>query len=380
MAHARRRNGATLILVAALTAAMLGIGSLALNVAYVELSRTQLRTTADAAVKAALVTLSETQSRSQARQAARSVARQNMVLGKQLAIAGSDILFGSAVEEDGRYTFVKGGRPLNSVQLTVRFGEGTNNDAASTLLTSFVGANSFSGEETAVAGRYDHDIVVVVDRSGSMAWDDSGVEFSYPGGQVDDSTFQNYFRPPHESQSRWAALVEALEAFDVVLGERDLNPQLGLVSYSSDFTFGFHNSEEVTLDQPLTAETRRVLAAVKDIGEGVLIGDTNIASGLREGRRALLDRGLRRLTATRTLILLSDGVATEGGDPVEVAQAFTKQRIKVHTISFSDGADKDEMLAIAETTGGRHYHAPTGEQLSEAFRRIAEELPTTLTF
>ncbi|MEN1678875.1 MAG: vWA domain-containing protein [Planctomycetota bacterium] len=369
-----------MILVAALTVAMLGIGSLAINIAYVELSRTQIRTTADAAAKAALVTLSETQSRAQARQAARSVGRQNTVLGNQLAIPNSDIRFGSAVEVDGKYTFVNNGRPLNSVQLTVRFGDGSNNSAASTLFSSFVGTGSFSGDETAIAGRYDHDVIVVVDRSGSMAWDDSGVDFAYPGDQAGDSTVQNYFRPPHATGSRWAALVEALEVFDGVLGERDLNPQVGLVSYSSDYTFGVYDSEEVTLEQPLTTETSLVLEAAVRIGDGVLVGDTNIASGLREGRRALLDRNLRRITATRTIILLSDGVATEGGDAVVVAQTCVNPRIKIHTISFSDGADQDEMLAIADTTGGKHFHAPTAEQLREAFRRIAEELPATLTF
>ncbi len=379
--HRSTRNGVTLVLVTVLSVAMLSLGALVLNTAYVEVTRTHLRATADAAAKAALVRLSETQSKSEARAAARQMCADNAVMGRQMLLYNSDILFGSAVKDaNGSYQFVENAQPLNSVQVQVGFGGETRNGAMSVYLSSFISPASFEGSEMSRAGRFDHDICIVVDRSASMAWDLSDVDFAYPAEQADDSSLQNYFRPPHPTASRWGALVDAVRVFDTVMSERDLNPQVAVVSYSSDYTFGLFHSDQVTVDQPLTREPSRMLTALDAIAAKPLIGDTNIAAGLLLGRQTLLDISLRRQTANRTIILLTDGVRTEGNDPMGQVTTLNNNRVTVHTITFSNGADQDAMSELAAATGGNHYHAATADELRAAFSTIARELPATLTF
>ena len=53
--------------------------------------------------------------------------------------------------------------------------------------------------------------------------------------------------------------------------------------------------------------------------------------------------------------------------------------IRVHTITFSEGADQSLMQQVADKAGGNHYHAPTAEKLSEIFVEIARTLPIVVT-
>jgi hypothetical protein len=50
----------------------------------------------------------------------------------------------------------------------------------------------------------------------------------------------------------------------------------------------------------------------------------------------------------------------------------------IHTIFFSEQADKSLMTNLAALGGGTHYHAPNGNALVQAFRDIALSLPGTL--
>jgi hypothetical protein len=51
----------------------------------------------------------------------------------------------------------------------------------------------------------------------------------------------------------------------------------------------------------------------------------------------------------------------------------------IHTITFGSDADKTLMKQVAQTTGGLHYHAPTGDDLINCYRLIALTLKTVLT-
>ena len=173
------RRGAILVLVTAMVIATLAIGALALNWAYLELTRTQLRAATDAAAKAALVTLSETQSFDLARAAARTAGQANHVAGEALLFYDSDIMFGNGdKQEDGTVQFTQGGEPINSVRIDARRTDGSQTGNVPTFLAHFVSDNSFEVAQVSVAARIDHDICIVVDRSGSMAFDMTGDEFS----------------------------------------------------------------------------------------------------------------------------------------------------------------------------------------------------------
>ena len=51
----------------------------------------------------------------------------------------------------------------------------------------------------------------------------------------------------------------------------------------------------------------------------------------------------------------------------------------IHTITFSNDADIKRMQDVADATGGRHFHAPTAEDLARIFKEIASTLPVLLT-
>ena len=375
------RRGATLVLIAIMSTALISLGALVINWSYVELTNTQLRSASDAAVKAAVVTLSQTQNQGDARRAAKAIAREYTIGGKQLRLRNTDIEFGtSELQDDGSYSFVTGQQPVNSARVTAGLGDGALTASIPVLFSNFLTTSSFDLEKQSTAGRYDHDICVVVDRSASMAWDLSGVDFSYPEEYNDDSTVQNYFKAPHPTGSRWAKLVEALGVFQEVVDRRNLNAQVGLASYSSNYTFGQFESYRVSTDQAMSGETIDFVAAAEAIGQEPIIGDTNIRAGINEGKNVLLDDE-KRGTANRTMILLSDGRRTEGGNPIAKATNFyNNRRITIHTISFGDGADQVTMQAIADAAGGNYYHALTGSQLEAAFEDIAQQLPAVLTY
>jgi Mg-chelatase subunit ChlD len=366
------------VLVAVMCTVLISFGALMLNWSYIELSHSQLRAASDAAAKAAVVTLSRTQSQSQARTSARTIASQYRIAGQSFMLRDGDIEFGNSVPNgNGGYNFAVGQSPLNSARVTARLGAGGAGTAVPVLFANLVDTDTFALEKRATAGRYDHDICVVVDRSASMAWDMSGVDFRYPAERRNDSTLQNYFRPPHPTASRWAALTNALQTFKTVVDRRNLNPQIGLVSYASAYTFGLYSSTEVTVNQTMSSDTSRFLTAAQQIALNPIIGDTNIASGLTNGQTVLL-RPESRASANRTLILLSDGRRTAGADPVTTATTIAGNRVTIHAISFGENADLAVMSRIAQVGGGRHYHAVTGTELQSAFEQIAEQLPAVL--
>ncbi len=378
--HRSARRGVVLVLLAFMSVAMLVFAALVINWSYIELTRTQLQAAADAAAKAALLELSENQSYDDARQAARNTALKNLVAGHQLQLSDADIVFGNGHRDGGdRVVFTPDGVPTNSVRVDARRSGGSMSGAVPVLFAGFLQTKTFEAARYSTATRIDHDICVVVDRSGSMAWDLTGVEFSYPAELGEGSTLQAYFTPPHATGSRWAAVVNALQLFRAVILQRDLNAKIGLVSYASDYEFGYYNSERVTLDQPLSKSTQLFVDAAIGIGESPIIGDTNIAAGLETGGAALTDPAVSRFTANRTLILLTDGHPTEGLSPDVVAVGLAGQRIDIHTITFGEGANQALMQTVASIGRGEHYHATTDEALSEAFRQIAEQLPAVLT-
>ena len=74
-----RRRGAMLILVAVLLIVLIVTVVFSVDVAYMQLTRTQLRSATDAAARAAAESLSRTQDTAQARAAAKAIATKNLV-------------------------------------------------------------------------------------------------------------------------------------------------------------------------------------------------------------------------------------------------------------------------------------------------------------
>ncbi|MEZ6137720.1 MAG: VWA domain-containing protein [Pirellulaceae bacterium] len=373
------RAGTIMVLSAFLLAALCVVVAFVLNASYIELAKCEMRLATDAASKAASIMLGQTGDEVVARTRAKQICQKHIVAGDRLRIRNIDVEFGQAVlQSDGSYDFTENATPYNAVKVNASFVRRAGESAALPAMGSFVGREDFELFQESIATRIDNDVCLVVDRSGSMAWDLTNVNFSYPGDLHGKSAIQNYFLPPHATLSRWAALDNAINEFLTVLDNNPYEPRVGLSSYSSNFEFGTYSSVVSTIDQPLTNDFSLIRSSLDTIASKPLIGNTNIAAGMRDGIAVLTTASGSRPNASRSLVLMTDGIMTQGDDPVAIAAAALADNITVHTITFSDQADQTLMAQVAAAGGGNHYHAPDGATLAEVFRTLAETLPAML--
>ncbi len=380
----RSRQGSILILAGAAFFALVALAGLSINIAYMELVRSEQRLATDAAAKAALVMLGQSQSQAQARQAATSIAALHRVAGRPVVLVDSDIEIGtSSGNTNGTYSFSQTSSNssvvTNSVRVNSNLSKMVRGGIPTLLLPQMMGVTSFTSEQSAVSTRIDMDVCLVVDRSGSMAWSLGSTTFEYPGELAGQSPIQNYFKLPHASDSRWASLTSAVNVFANVLNEAPIKTRVSLASYSSNFTFGIWTSVVASIDQPLTTDYTTLKQKLNQLATQPLIGNTNIAAGLREGVNALTDPNLSRVTSCKSIVLLTDGVLTQGDDPVALATIAREMNIRIHTIAFSAQADVALMQRVAQAGGGQCYVAPNAASLEAAFRLIATTLPNMLT-
>lgn len=348
-----------------------------INIAYMELVRTELRLTCDSAAKAALVNYGATQSQSTAISFAQSVSTKNTVGGNAITIPTSQFNFGNATKgSNGSYQFNLGRNPINSVQVT----------GSATLplpMGAMVASGQFTCSKLSYATRISHDVVLVLDRSASMAFDLSGFEFVYPVDRTLYSPLQSYFTSPSPTASRWAALKSAVNSFIAVLNARTLDVNVGLVTYAENYTLGNYSATEASLDVTLTPNYNSITTAMNAYGNGPLLGDTNISAGLALAQGELT--GPRaRVTADRTVILLTDGVATQGNTNIAslTASYKTGSSIVTHVITFggeaATGTVQSSMMSAAQNGNGLFFNAATAAQLQAAFQTIADSLPAVL--
>ena len=95
------------------------------------------------------------------------------------------------------------------------------------------------------------------------------------------------------------------------------------------------------------------------------MGQTPIAFALNQASK---DFGT--LQDDRALVLVTDGIESCGGNPVQAARDLREQGIMVHLIGFgmSNAADEDaaSLHAVADASGGRYVTAGSAEELKEA--------------
>jgi Ca-activated chloride channel homolog len=379
----RNRRGSLLVLAGGAFAVVAILGGVSINLAYIEAVETEQRLATDAAAKAASITLGKTQSVAQARAKAKEIAGKHLVAGKPFVLSDANIAFGRSTRgSGGKFSFTKYAdteKNLNSAKVTSNLSHLGSKGASVLVLASTFSENRFNPVREATATQIDMDVALVLDRSGSMAWDLSNVEFQYPGQSGRAAMNQKYGEKPHATLSRWAALQSSVNVFVNVLKDSPYQPRVSLSTYSSNFNFGVWSSTVATQDIPLTNNFDSFSTVMTNYGKNPLIGNTNIAAGLREGINSLTDPSKSRVTATKVIVLLSDGIKTQGDDPVELANTARSMNIKVCTIAFSAQADVALMKNVAAAGGGQFYNAPTAAQLETVFREIAETLPAMLT-
>jgi uncharacterized protein YegL len=330
------RRGAMLVLILIMLVGFMVAVAFSVDIAFMQLTRTELRSATDAASKAAAIELSTSLDRNAAIARGQQIAAANRVNGEPLLVDTNEFTFGRSTElVSGKFEFTSGGTPSNSVQVDGRRVAGSLSGPVPLFFGNFFGVNVFEPQTSATATYIERDIVLVVDRSGSMA------------GQ------------------KFADLVNAIDIFVATLQSTPVDEQVGLASYND------RASEDVELTGDLT-EISTAMAALP-VG-----GFTSISRGMQAGSN-LMDRSRSPDFVERTLIVMTDGRHNRGPEPSTVATTLAADGVKIHTITFGADADKPRMIDVANIGGGRHFHADNGAQLAAIYREIALTLSTMLT-
>lgn len=109
-------------------------------------------------------------------------------------------------------------------------------------------------------------------------------------------------------------------------------------------------------------------------------GGTAIGDGMLTGLPPIINGDAGRPFAAKTIVVLTDGENNNGTDPGQAVEDIIGQHdVTIHTVTFSPGADKDAMIAVAEAGHGRHYHADDGTALVAIFEEIENNLPAIFT-
>jgi Mg-chelatase subunit ChlD len=351
----------------------LAMVAFSVDVSYMQLTRTKLRSATDAAARAAGEGLSRQQDTAYARQRAKDIAAANEVAGKPLLLDDSDIVFGrSSQQGNGAWVFAPGDEPINAVRV---FGRRTREAPSGSVATFFgrvFNVTDFQPRQQATVVRLDRDICLVVDRSSSMKL---YLSDTAPTMSTSDSRF---CKPPNMSLSRWGALSVAVDRFIAALATTPQIEHVALASYSSNYTACSFTNYASTTNCPLSENHAAVTSAMASLSSKKFNGATDIAAGIVRGIEVLTDESTARPYAAKTMVLMSDGHYTQGTRPRLVAPLAAEEDILIHTISFGE-ADVDEMAAIAAATGGNHYYAPNAQALQDIFEEIALTLPVVFT-
>ena len=122
---------------------------------------------------------------------------------------------------------------------------------------------------------------------------------------------------------------------------------------------------------------------MNNYGANPLLGDTNISAGLALAQSELTGSAASP-TANRLIILLTDGIATQGNTNIaSITSGYcSSNQIMCDTITFgaeaSSGSAQMTMQNAATEANGMYFNAPTASQLQTAFQTIADSLPAVL--
>jgi uncharacterized protein YegL len=172
------------------------------------------------------------------------------------------------------------------------------------------------------------DIVLVLDRSGSMAESDS-----------------------------FGAAQAAAQSFVAVMDlTRD---QVGLVSFN----------DHATLDQPLIQDRAALEAAITALEAE---GGTNIAAGILMATRELFSER-HHPEAQPVILLLTDGQAEDQEQSARAAAEAAK-RAGIRLITIGLGEVNEDLLKVMASAETDYYAAPAAEELHAIYQSIAQVL------
>ncbi len=378
-----QRRGAMVPLFAVVIIVLLAAALFSVDIAYIQLSCTQLRSAVDNSAKAAAAALANGATPEEAKAIAIEVASKNNVGGRQLSIDASQIELGSLrPQSSGRWTFLPSESPLVAARIDVRLQENESGGPLSLFFGRVFGVNEFRPSSRATAGNLQTDIVLAYDRSHSMCFDCTGVDWQYPPGVP--PPYESIKYAPSNTGTRWQSLMRATDIFFTEVDKNSVPPRIGLVSWAStigtssfEYAMTGMTSPEVTYETPVGASSTDMRSKLQAKSTVPMLGGTNMTAGLRAALNHLLaaDDGKPRW---RMIILFSDGEWNTGGDPATLIPALKAANVQVHTIRMLVSPKTTTMQDIAEATGGKLFVTNNDAEMADAFREIAGTLPVAL--
>ncbi|MEO8494397.1 MAG: vWA domain-containing protein [Planctomycetota bacterium] len=369
--QSRQRRGATIVLLAILLPVLLLLAGIAINVAYMEMNRTELYVATDAAARAGGRDFAINGNEATAKAVARDASSRNTVAGVPLRLADSDFVFGESIRSGvgSRYTFTPGGANPNAVQITARRNASSLDGPIRLLMPRLLGVSNFNVEVMSESTQIEVDVCLVLDRSGSMAYaaDEAAVYPPNPAATPVGWSFCDAAPDP----SRWR---DAVLAVNVFLGELSNSPaseRVALCTYNTTST----------IDQSLTSNYGLIMTGMDGYTQSFCSGYTDIGGGIKQATNAFAG-GSARPWASKVIVVLTDGIQTAPGggtNPKTAAKNAAAQGIMIFTVTFSDEANQPAMQRVAQIGLGKHFHAATSADLVIVFREIAKSLPTLLT-
>jgi len=228
------------------------------------------------------------------------------------------------------------------------------------LFSRILGLTNFSVGAIAESTRFDPNIAIIIDRSGSMCDD------SHP-----PSTGHCPPVGPWEPFSTVQRI--AKEFVDQFKGD----PIFTLISFS----------DSATLDAPLTQDRSVIKAAIDNLKP---LGATDIAASLKTSIDQLLQSTGRN---PNLIVLMTDGVpnTVDGvyygdNDPravdalINAANKAHDKNMTIFSINYGVHADNDLMNQVAATTEGKFYYAPNNALLQSVYSEIGSKAYIRLTY
>ncbi|MGN6574297.1 MAG: vWA domain-containing protein [Nocardioides sp.] len=171
-------------------------------------------------------------------------------------------------------------------------------------------------------------------------------------------------KEPHgDGRTRFRAAVDALRE---VVGALPGGMQVGLRIYGSKIDDGPGSCQDSELVVPVGPLDKGALRNA--LGKARPLGNTPIAYSLREAAKDLPSEG------SRTIVLVSDGEESCGGDPCQVARDLSKQGLDLHVdvVGFQvDAKARNQLTCIAQAGRGTFYDAPNADALVSQLSRLS---------